>query len=1107
MLRVLVLLVLLVANTAWGQAADSAVTGTQLDAAVKNISESLPADDPQRASMLKLYSDTRAALLRIKQYKKASDDFALARANAAAQAQSILEELSESRAAPEQADKAVASASLQQLEQMIQVDKGELDAKGGQLADLRAAIDAMPGRPAEIRQHVTELVDLSAELESQLGLMNKEVEGGSVEQAHIWLAQAKFASAAMEKASLDEELLSLPMRLDLLKAQLDRTKYDSDVLKKLSLAMEHRAGELRQGAAAQARAKAELVLAETEGKHELVQKLADENAELTASFGELGGAIEDIRQREAVTRNLADQLETDLKSIERKLQILGMTTVVGEILREQQAQLPGRRESHKEISTIAQQITKSSMRQVELEDERRHLRDAPKYVAQLVQDLDAPTQDLISDDLAELVKNRRASMHQAVDLENTYALALGDLDSTLRRYTVVVEHYREFISQRLLWIPSRGTFSLFRGAGFPAQVEEVFAAGRWLRVLQNIPAELLRQPLTGVAILLVLVLVYFGPRLYKRLVATGLQVGYVRTDHISSTMHALGLSLLLALKWPMLMLTVAWLFEMQEAESELATALYYALARTAMYLGGLEFLRVILLPKGLVDGHFRWPAKRTATLCRRIARLEQTFLPAQFLVSFSLSLYPREVGGPLGALAVIVVLLSIAQFFRLLPSFVQGKMEVMFSDGRPRENSFTGKLIRILLVWIPVATTFAVLLGYTYTAIEFALLLIETVVLFSATLMFHELGLRWLRLTRRRMAFKVQQEQARGKATHEEGETSVEDELLESDPDLLSDEGTRLLNVLTLFGGVVGIALIWAEVFPALHILDAVELWHQMAMVDGREVSVPVTLADVFSALAVAVVGWVALQRIPSLLEILLRQRANVRPASAYAATRVFQYGATTMLVIFVVGALGGSWGQIQWAVAALSVGIGFGLQEIVANFICGLIILFEQPIRLGDTVTVGDVSGKVTKIRMRATTIRDFERRELLVPNKEFITNQLLNWSLSDQVIRRILEVGVAYGSDMDKAMAIVRDVAMEHPLILVDPESMITFDEFGDNSLLIRLRFFLDQMEQRLIVASELRLEINRRFNEAGIVVAFPQRDIHFDASEPLSIKMVEA
>jgi potassium efflux system protein len=191
--------------------------------------------------------------------------------------------------------------------------------------------------------------------------------------------------------------------------------------------------------------------------------------------------------------------------------------------------------------------------------------------------------------------------------------------------------------------------------------------------------------------------------------------------------------------------------------------------------------------------------------------------------------------------------------------------------------------------------------------------------------------------------------------------------------------------------------------------------------------------------------------------------------------------------------------------VAALSVGIGFGLQEIVANFISGLIILFEQPIRVGDTVTVGTTSGRVTKIRIRATTIRDFDRRELLVPNKEFITQQLLNWSLSDQVTRLTIEVGVAYGTDLDEAIALVREAADQHPMIVNDPEPLITFDEFGDNSLLIRVRFFLDQLDTRLVTCSELRLDINRRLNEAGIVVAFPQRDIHLDTSEPLEIRMM--
>ena len=140
---------------------------------------------------------------------------------------------------------------------------------------------------------------------------------------------------------------------------------------------------------------------------------------------------------------------------------------------------------------------------------------------------------------------------------------------------------------------------------------------------------------------------------------------------------------------------------------------------------------------------------------------------------------------------------------------------------------------------------------------------------------------------------------------------------------------------------------------------------------------------------------------------------------------------------------LGLQWSNIQWLVAALSVGLGFGLQEIVANFISGIILLFERPIRVGDVVTVGDVSGTVTRIRIRATTIRDFEQKELLIPNKELITGRLLNWTLSDAVTRVFLTVGVTYGSDVEKAMALILEAAVENPLVLQDPEPLMHHGE----------------------------------------------------------------
>lgn len=117
-----------------------------------------------------------------------------------------------------------------------------------------------------------------------------------------------------------------------------------------------------------------------------------------------------------------------------------------------------------------------------------------------------------------------------------------------------------------------------------------------------------------------------------------------------------------------------------------------------------------------------------------------------------------------------------------------------------------------------------------------------------------------------------------------------------------------------------------------------------------------------------------------------------------------------------VFGSLGVSWDKLQWLAAALSVGLGFGLQEIFGNFVSGLIILFERPVRIGDTVTIGTFSGTVSKIRIRATTITDFDRKEVIIPNKAFVTERLINWSLSDTVTRVVIRLGVAYGSDLDK-------------------------------------------------------------------------------------------
>jgi potassium efflux system protein len=218
-----------------------------------------------------------------------------------------------------------------------------------------------------------------------------------------------------------------------------------------------------------------------------------------------------------------------------------------------------------------------------------------------------------------------------------------------------------------------------------------------------------------------------------------------------------------------------------------------------------------------------------------------------------------------------------------------------------------------------------------------------------------------------------------------------------------------------------------------------------------------------------------------------------------YAYSTIAKYAVVLAGLALAFDAIGIGWSSIQWLVAAIGVGLGFGLQEIFANFISGLIILFERPIRVGDVVTVGEVSGTVSRIRTRATWITAFDRKELLVPNKEFVTGQLINWTLSDAVLRLSIPVGIAYGSDTNRAIEVLEKVAKESWRVLADPRPHVLFIAFGDSSLSFELRVFVRSAEQLFAARHDLHMGIDRAFREAGIEIAFPQRDLHLRSVPP--------
>ncbi len=303
------------------------------------------------------------------------------------------------------------------------------------------------------------------------------------------------------------------------------------------------------------------------------------------------------------------------------------------------------------------------------------------------------------------------------------------------------------------------------------------------------------------------------------------------------------------------------------------------------------------------------------------------------------------------------------------------------------------------------------------------------------------------------------------------------------------DQTRRLMTTLVITVIIFGAWLIWSKALPVLGLLDQVVLWQ-----DGTVESGPaVTLEDVVIALVTLFLVVLATRNLPSLLEFAVLKNLPLDAGSRYAIRTVSQYLLVGVGIVVISTELGLAWTQVQWLVAALSVGLGFGLQEIFANFVSGLIILLERPVRVGDTVTVGDVSGTVTRIRIRATTITDWDNKEVIVPNKTFITGQLINWTLSNEITRVVVPIGIAYGSDVQLAIKVIQDAAQANPLVLDDPAPRVLFKAFGDSSLDFDVHIHARQLADRLPARHEFLLTLERTLTEAGITIPFPQRDVH--------------
>lgn len=282
------------------------------------------------------------------------------------------------------------------------------------------------------------------------------------------------------------------------------------------------------------------------------------------------------------------------------------------------------------------------------------------------------------------------------------------------------------------------------------------------------------------------------------------------------------------------------------------------------------------------------------------------------------------------------------------------------------------------------------------------------------------------------------------------------------------------------------------------------DIWGiRLVEVDGK----PVTFGKVVTGIILLILGYYFSRKATKQIEMRVLARLDVEDALKYTLRTMIFYLMLVILTLFTLRLLNVPITIFTVLGGAVAIGVGLGAQNIVNNFISGLIIMVEQPIRVGDFVELDALAGTVETVGARATRIKSMDNTHIVVPNSSFLEKNVLNWTLSDDIVRTKVSVGVAYGSPTRKTEELIKKAVVEHDRVLSSPEPIVLFAEFGDNSLIFEVYFWaqIRTMLQLKQIASDIRFAIDDLFREHQITISFPQRDVHLDSLSPIQVQVI--
>ena len=793
------------------------------------------------------------------------------------------------------------------------------------------------------------------------------------------------------------------------------------------------------------------------------------NLQLTDYLLRTTDRLNELAQANLRTRQRLESLTQSEQALSEQINALKGSLLLAQILLEQKRRLPQVREDRE----LADEIADIRLYQFELNQRREQLANPQAAVEQLLADSGESADPALRQALLELLTSRNELNGRLARELNALLGEAVSLQLNQRQLRELAGRLSGTLEEQLFWIPSHPPLGLDWWRRMPTRLVEQVARLDWSGAIGALVSGLSQRPWVFLPLLLGAVLIGRRQLWERKLRALHQDIGVVQRDSQRHTPLALLFNLLQALPGSLVLALGGYALQLDGRGQNP----YLGAALFAMAWAWLVFYTAyrILGSGGVAERHFGWPADQVAFLHRQMRWLGLALLLLVGVVAFAedqAMLFDQDV------LGVILLLAGFALLAWLL-------IRLTFLGPRSDRASPLRKLLGSLVVLLPLLLMVALFAGYYYTALKLSGRLIDTLYALLVWVLLEALLIRGLAVAARRLAWQRAEARREAEAQAPTGESG--EALPVEEPGLAIEEvnqqSLRLIR-LGLFAGLAAVLWwVWADLITVFSYLDTVTLYEFTSGAGATASLRPISLLDLLGALLIIALTLVLARNLPGLLEMAILSRLNLAQGSAYATTTLLSYVIVGVGLVTTLSTLGVSWDKLQWLVAALSVGIGFGMQEIFANFISGLIILFERPVRIGDLVTIGDVTGTVRRIHIRATHIVDGDRKEVIVPNKTFVTSQLINWTLTDTITRVVLSFMVNRGNDLQLVHDLLLRACRENPRVLKEPAPAVLLTAYSPTGLTHDLMFHVRELGDRGAATDEINRRVDQLFIEHGI------------------------